>query len=117
MTPERAQREQNIRDAVCQIPAGRVASYGDVAKLAGLPRGAREVGRVLRELPDGSDVPWHRVVNSKGDIRLALDSPAGRTQRDRLRAEGVVVDRGRISMNTYAWRVDADLLVWGLPPR
>ena len=117
MTPERAQREQNIRDAVCQIPAGRVASYGDVAKLAGLPRGAREVGRVLRELPDGSDVPWHRVVNSKGDIRLALDSPAGRTQRDRLRAEGVVVDRGRIAMATYAWRVDADLLVWGLPPR
>ncbi len=75
------------------------------------------MGRVLRELPGDSDVPWHRVVNSKGDIRLALDSPAGRTQRDRLRAEGVVVDRGRIAMATYAWRVDADLLVWGLPPR
>lgn len=117
MNEARAARERRIRDAVRAIPAGRVASYGDVARLAGLPRGAREVGRVLRELPDGSDVPWHRVVNSKGEIRLALDSPAGRAQRERLRAEGVVIDRDRIRMADYGWRVDADLLVWGLPPR
>ena len=117
MNAARAGREQRIRDAVRAIPAGRVASYGDVARLAGLPRGAREVGRVLRELPGDSDVPWHRVVNSRGEIRLALDSAAGREQRERLRAEGVTVDRGRIRMAEFGWRVDADLLVWGLPPR
>lgn len=117
MNVERNQREQRIRDAVRQIPVGRVSSYGDVARLAGLARGAREVGRVLRELPADTDVPWHRVVNARGDIRLALDAPAGREQRDRLRAEGVRVERGRIAMKEFGWRVDADMLVWGLPPR
>ena len=117
MSVERAERERRIRDAVCRIPPGRVASYGDVGRLAGLARGAREVGRVLRGLPPDSGVPWHRVVNARGEIRLAADSAAGREQRARLRAEGVAVVRGRIRMADHALRVDADLLLWGQPPR
>ena len=113
----RRRREQAIRDAARRVPAGQVATYGDVGKLAGLPRGAREVGRVLRELPAGSDVPWHRIVNAKGELRLAPDSPSGQQQRERLRAEGIVIDHGRVSLKRYRWVVDLDALIWGLPPR
>ena len=91
-----------------RIPAGRVSSYGRIAELAGLRNGARQVGRVLSELPSGSDVPWHRVLNAAGRLSLAADSPAGREQRARLRAEGVVVDRGRVRMRDYLWQMTLD---------
>lgn len=109
----REQRERAIIDWVRRIPAGKVASYGQIAELAGLGRGARQVGRVLSTLGGHSDVPWHRVLNSRGEIRLALDSDAGRRQRRRLRAEGVVVNRGRVRMADYAWQVSLDERLWG----
>ena len=117
MSDDRTERERRIRNAVRRIPPGQVASYGDVGRLAGYPRAAREVGRVLRILPEGTDVPWHRVVNARGELRLAADSAAGREQRDRLRAEGVRIERGRVRLDAHRLRVDADLLIWGAPPR
>ena len=110
---ERARREQRVRDAVLRIPAGCVSSYGRIAELAGIPRGARLVGRVLGQLPADTPVPWHRVLNARGELRLAPDSEAGRLQRERLRAEGVVVQRGRVEMRRYNWQVSLDELLWG----
>ena len=81
---------QRIQAVVDSIPRGTTSSYGEVAREAGLPRRARLVGRVLSELPPGSKLPWHRVVNASG--RISLRGAAAREQRRRLRAEGVRVD-------------------------
>ena len=110
---DRHARDLRIRAAIAAIPPGRVASYGQVAELAGVPRGARQVGYVLRTLPAGHTLPWHRVLRSSGRIALPPDSPAYDEQRDRLRAEGVRVESGRVDMRRYRWQPDLDELIWG----
>lgn len=94
-----------VYEVVRRVPPGRVVSYGGVAALLGRPRAARGVGRALRELPDGSDVPWWRVVNYAGEISLGrLDPLAARLQRILLEAEGVEFDdRGRIDWGRFGW--------------
>ena len=67
-----------IYEVVCRIPRGRVAAYGQVAAEAGLPGHARLVGYALHNLPDDTDVPWHRVVNARGGISLDIELGAGR---------------------------------------
>jgi len=92
---------ERIYEAVSCIPEGKVATYGQIAHLAGLPKGARQVGYAMAALGRGTprpEVPWHRVVNSKGE------SSIGGEQISRLEAEGVVFDeRGRIDLKTYGW--------------
>ena len=95
--------QQRIWQIVAAIPAGQVATYGDVALLAGSPRAARQVGGVLSRLPQGSTLPWHRVVNRHGAISLQGDGLF--RQRDALEAEGVEVsDDGHIDLEAYRWR-------------
>jgi methylated-DNA-protein-cysteine methyltransferase related protein len=84
-----------------RIPAGSVATYGDVARAAGLPGRARAVGYALHALPPGMDVPWHRVINSRGEISLSGD--AAQEQRRRLRTEGVVVHGLRLNLEAFRW--------------
>lgn len=110
MTPEL--RDKKIRSMVCAIPAGCVASYGQIAELCGLARGARLVGRALRLLEPNSDVPWHRVIASSGRLSLPPDSDAFKRQRERLVAEGVLVSRGRVSLKKFRWQPDIDELLW-----
>jgi methylated-DNA-protein-cysteine methyltransferase-like protein len=110
---EAALRREQILLTVAAIPEGRVATYGEVASAAGLPGRARLVGRVLRELPEGSRIPWHRVVAAGGRIavRSDLDGRVGeREQLARLRSEGVRLRRG-----TGTTRVDLALCSWGAP--
>jgi methylated-DNA-protein-cysteine methyltransferase-like protein len=99
-------RYQIIYAVVERIPPGCVATYGQVARLAGLPGGARQVGYALHALATGSAVPWHRVVNAQGCISLRSgDSPADLIQRVRLEAEGVEFDaQGRISLQRFQWQ-------------
>jgi methylated-DNA-protein-cysteine methyltransferase related protein len=85
--------------AVRRVPRGRVITYGAVARLLGVPRGARAVGWALRVLPRTLEraVPWHRVVGAGG--RIALRSgPGPAVQVRRLRAEGVRLTQGRVDM-------------------
>ena len=92
-----------IYAVVSAIPKGKVATYGQVAELAGLPRRARMVGYALRELPPGSELPWHRVVNRKQEIspRKAMGHLV---QRDLLEREGVIIDeRGKIDFARFLW--------------
>jgi methylated-DNA-protein-cysteine methyltransferase-like protein len=103
---------RRIRDTIRDIPAGAVASYGQIAEIAGIPRGARQVGYTLRHLPDGSDVPWHRVVTASGRIAFPADSDAYREQRERLIMEGVAVSTGRVDMHRHRWQPDLDELLW-----
>jgi methylated-DNA-protein-cysteine methyltransferase-like protein len=90
---------------VCAIPAGRIATYGDVAERAGLPGAARRVGAALRKLPEGSEVPWHRVVNARGQSSLPPGPGGAGRQLARLADEGVFLGRGGAStLARYRWR-------------
>lgn len=112
MKAETEKRMESIRATVCGIPKGTVASYGQVAAIAGLPRGARQVGYALKHLPDRSGVPWHRVVTASG--RLAFE-PGSRSYRRQVRAlgeENVPVLGGRVDMQQYGWQPDLDELLW-----
>lgn len=85
------------------IPRGRVATYGQIARLAGLKGRARLIGYAMHALPAGSRVPWQRVVNARGDITIPGDG--GAWQRHLLEREGVRFDaRRRIPLDTYQWR-------------
>lgn len=95
--------EQRIWRVVADIPPGRVASYGQVADLAGLPGGARRVGRCLSRLPAGTRLPWHRVVNATGGI--SLPGAAGHRQRQRLMDEGVAFEGDRVNLHCCRWSV------------
>ncbi len=87
---------------IAAIPPGQVATYGDVARLAGSPRAARQVGGVLRRLPPDSTLPWFRVINRHGCISLQGDDLL--RQRDALEAEGVVVsETGEIDLSRFRW--------------
>ncbi|MEG3109928.1 MGMT family protein [Pantoea sp. T14] len=94
--------QQRIWQIVAAIPAGKVITYGEIAQLAGSPRAARQVGGVLKRLPAGSTLPWHRVVNRHGTISLQGDDLF--RQRDALEAEGIEVsDEGKIALEKYRW--------------
>jgi methylated-DNA-protein-cysteine methyltransferase-like protein len=96
---------EQVWQVVVSIPRGSVATYGQVASLAGLPGGARRVGRILSHLPDGTRIPWHRVVNASGGISLPPGSRSYRKQRSRLRSEGIEFSKtGRISLGRFGWR-------------
>jgi methylated-DNA-protein-cysteine methyltransferase-like protein len=97
---------------VATIPRGRVATYGQVAALAGYPRHARHVGRLLGTAPAGS-LPWHRVLAAGGRIALPTGSAARREQVRRLKAEGVKVHQGRVDLARYQWQPALDELLWG----
>lgn len=107
-----AQRIEHIWATVADIPAGSVASYGQIAEITGIPRGARQVGYALRTLPADSDVPWHRVIQSSGRIAFEKGSQAYNRQSRRLIIEGVVILEGRIDMRKYRWQPDLDELLW-----
>ncbi|MFE8073247.1 MGMT family protein [Marinobacteraceae bacterium S3BR75-40.1] len=96
-------REQAIWQVVHSIPPGRVATYGQIARLAALPGLARFVGRTLSRLPEGNSLPWHRVINAQGKISFPPHSTGAQEQTERLRAEGVEVRNGRISLARYGW--------------
>ncbi len=93
-----------IYAVIQQIPVGQVATYGQIATLAGYPGYARQVGYALHATPDDVEVPWHRVINAKGEISLGARSVYGDIQRQMLTAEGVQFnERGRISLKKYQW--------------
>lgn len=93
---------QRVWQIVASIPEGCVTTYGDIALLAGSPRAARQVGGVLKRLPEGSTLPWHRVVNRHGAI--SLTGPDLQRQRQALLAEGIVVSgSGLIDLQRYRW--------------
>lgn len=98
-------RYESIWSVVRRIPRGRVATYGQIATLAGLEGHARQVGYALHHLPDRSDVPWHRVVNARGEISPRSAGDSHELQKMLLEAEGVEVVRGRIDLVRFRWSV------------
>lgn len=111
-SPEAALRA--VLEAIRRVPAGSVASYGGIARRAGLPRRARLVARILAG-NDDPDLPWHRILRSDGRIAFPPGSKAFREQRRRLEAEGVAVSaQGRVKL-PRADEDDLDALLWAPP--
>jgi len=96
---------QQVWQLVGQIPQGQVASYRQIAAMLGNPRAARTVGWAMHSCPAELDLPWHRVINSKGKISLNADYTGGDLQRQLLETEGVYVDdNGIIDIQKYGWQ-------------
>jgi len=95
---------EKIWGVVRKIPKGRVASYGQIARIAGLGRRARLVGYALHALPPGLPVPWHRVVNARGMISLRKAGGHHELQRKLLEAEGVEFRRGAVDLGRFGWK-------------
>ncbi|KZT60447.1 DNA binding methylated-DNA--cysteine S-methyltransferase [Calocera cornea HHB12733] len=102
-----------VYEVIRMIPHGHVTTYGHIAKLIGMPRHSRHVGQALKWLPEGSDIPWHRVISSSGQISSRGPGTDGaQRQREWLEAEGVDVTvgvgggTGRVSFREYGWFPD-----------
>src|SRR5438105_2846208 len=102
--PRATERYRRFYAVVERVPRGRVATYGQVAALAGLPRHARLVGYALQVLPADSYVPWHRVVNAKGQVSPRANALGHEDlQEQLLRREGVRFEGGAIPLARFAW--------------
>ncbi|OKY27996.1 MGMT family protein [Thalassotalea sp. PP2-459] len=109
---------QRIWQTVQQIPVGKVATYGQIADLAGLPGRARLVGKSLGYVPDGGwqnkAVPWFRVINAQGKISLPLASEGFERQKALLQEEQIVVVGAKISLKEFQWQPDLSELLFTL---
>ncbi len=109
---DRETRMRRIWETIQDIPPGCVANYGQIAEIAGIPRGARQVGYALRHTPKGLELPWHRVVTSSGKSAFDPNSRHFKTQRERLANEDVAVVNGKVDMNKYRWAPELDEILW-----
>lgn len=104
---------QSVWKVVSEIPSGHVLTYGEVARLSGMPKAARRVSQALRRAPKNLNVPWHRVINSQGKISFPEDSSGWLRQKDKLEEEGVVFLKGKINLEQFGYRGAVDRLLWG----
>ncbi len=109
---DRETRMRRIWETIQDIPRGCVANYGQIAEIAGIPRGARQVGYALRHTPKDMELPWHRVVTSSGKSAFDPNSRHFKTQRARLANEDVAVVNGKVDMNKYRWAPELDEILW-----
>ena len=104
MSATRASHYDRIWAVARTIPRGKVTTYGELAAAAGLRKQPRLAGYAMYNLPDGSTVPWHRVINAQGKISFPPRSARAREQKRRLEAEGVVFIGGRVNLQRFGWR-------------
>jgi methylated-DNA-protein-cysteine methyltransferase-like protein len=105
---------RKIWEQAALVPEGQVASYGQIAKLAGLPRrAARMVGRALGAAPREMNLPWHRIVNAQGCIAIPKGTARYQQQHELLESEGIEVNDGQLNMDQYRWDPSLDELLWG----
>jgi methylated-DNA-protein-cysteine methyltransferase-like protein len=104
MSPPRTTLYTRFYTVVRRIPAGRVATYGQIARIADLPGYSRQVGYALHALPAGTGVPWHRVINARGGISLRREPGWDQTQRLLLEREGISFNAaGTVALAIYGW--------------
>jgi len=96
---------ERVYSIVAQVPRGRVATYGQIAEIAGLGRAGRQAGYALSALADDSPIPWHRVVSARGCISIRSETGSEKIQKTLLKREGVVFGTDdRISLERFRWR-------------
>ncbi|MEO8274870.1 MAG: MGMT family protein [Thermoanaerobaculia bacterium] len=105
MPDAKSGRWQRFYAVIRRIPEGRVATYGQVAELAGLPRSARQVGYALAALAEESDLPWQRVINARGEVSLRREMGRDGYQRHLLEEEGVLFSiEARVDLKRFGWK-------------
>jgi len=104
---------QSVWKVVSEIPSGHVLTYGEVARLAGIPSAARRVSQALRRAPRSMNLPWHRVINAQGKISFPQDSSGWHRQKNLLEVEGLVFLNGKVDLEQYGYRGAVDRLLWG----
>lgn len=92
-----------IWQVVATIPRGRVATYGQIARLCGYPSHARYVGTTMKDLPQGSKLPWFRVLRSNGELAFPVASAPYKKQKELLEREKVIFKGGKVSLKQYQW--------------
>ena len=96
---------RQILEVIALIPYGKVATYGQIAKLAGLPKHARLVGYVLKHLDKNSEIPWYRVINSQGKISvIRIDENGSNIQQSLLEQEGIYLLNGKVNLEIFGWQ-------------
>ncbi|WP_340678834.1 MGMT family protein [Paraglaciecola sp.] len=105
---------QRIWQTVDLIPVGKVASYGQVADLAGLPGRARLVGKALGLVPDKLEIPWYRVLRSSGQLAFPPGSEQAGLQMGLLQEENIVVLNNRVKLQVFQWQPDLTEILWKL---
>lgn len=101
---------ERVVHIIRSIPAGKVMTYGQIAALAGNPRGARQVVRILHSMSQKYDLPWHRIINAKGEIAIK-DDAGSFTQKDRLLSEGIMLTRaGKVDLTRYRYQPTTEWL-------
>lgn len=98
------QKANQIWQTVCKVPKGRVASYGQIADLAGLPGRARLVGKILGYAPKEMNIPWFRILRSSGQLAFSVGSNDAEKQKGLLQEEGVVVFNNRVKIKQFGWQ-------------
>lgn len=99
-------RGVEVYTVVSRIPRGKVATYGQIAELAGYAGRARQVGYALAALPDDADVPWHRVINTRGQVSPRSHTNIHELQRHLLESEGIEFVNDRVDLNEVRWQPD-----------
>jgi methylated-DNA-protein-cysteine methyltransferase related protein len=89
-------------DLIEQVPSGKVATYGDIARMADC-RSARAVGFALNQLPEGSNIPWQRIINSQGKISTRVNDQGELVQQILLEEEGIEFINGKVNLHKYRW--------------
>ena len=107
-TAERSPRWPAFYEVVAGIPYGKVATYGQVAALAGYPGRARQVGYALAGLPEEADLPWHRVINARGEVSPRTWTNMHQYQQVLLEREGIVFKGARLDLKHYRWVPEDD---------
>ena len=95
---------QQLYQTIAAIPFGKVASYGQLATLAGHTGAARWVGWCLRHLPNDSSLPWHRVISASGKLPFPPATACYQRQREALEKEGVRLNNDKVTMKHYQWQ-------------
>jgi methylated-DNA-protein-cysteine methyltransferase-like protein len=113
--PDRNWAKQ-VWQIVADIPPGHVLTYGEVARLSGMPRYARRVSQAMRWAPRAMKLPWHRVINAQGKISFPQDSNGYKRQKQRLQEEGVVFVDGSVDLDRFGYQGAVDRLLWGEMP-
>ncbi|ENW82185.1 hypothetical protein F909_01261 [Acinetobacter sp. ANC 3929] len=105
MVQDTNELHRQILEVIALIPYGKVASYGQIAKLVGLPKHARLVGYVLKHLDIESTIPWYRVINSQGKISVTRINERGENiQQNLLEQEGIYLLNGKVSLKIFGWQ-------------
>ena len=102
---------ERVWQVVYSIPSGKVCTYGAVAAMAGLPKRARAVGKYLSELPKGSKIPWHRVLNAQGKLSFEVGSERFITQKLKLQDEDVNFTNNKVDLKRFLWQSEPRVIL------